>query len=246
MVQRCVNKVTEIAWAKFVKAEMFKSAIKANGVYDTFDFCEGRTRNDNTQLLHLDYMQVTDEDITNISDYCLKVIYFTDADCFGDAKHIGEPYYVGEQYYDATVNKIKEDLVKDKNAIWSTISINEVGLGDERRFEIRYKRVVSTDDAKKPSEIYIESENCGTSDVVIHDQSKADKPTVPVKHTESEICDISSVIMRDGTTYKISDLVTYDKDYLYFPVEFGIANFSRIVRIKIPLKTLKEALDQVE
>lgn len=216
MVERCVNKVTEIAWAKFVKAEMFKSAIRANGVYDTFAFCEGHILNDNTQLLQLNYMQVTDEDIANISEYHYKVMYFTDEDCFGDAKHIGE------QYYDATVNKIKEDLVKDKNAIWSTISVNEFGSGDEQRFEIRYKRA-NVDDDKKSLEA---------------DNSK--------KHTESEIYDISRVTMRDGTTHNISDLVTYDKDYLYFPIEFGPVHSSSVVRLKIPLRTLKEALDQVE
>ena len=236
---------------------MFRTAIRTNGVYDTFDFCEGHTHNDNTQLLHLDYMQVTYEEIASISDYHLKVMYFTDADCFGDAKHIGEPYYVGEQYYDATVNKIKEDLVKDKNAIWSTISVNEFGSGDERRFEIKYKQI-NTDDAKKSSETdkmiaepnankeHIELKSCGTSDVSMDDRSKADKPVVSVKHTDSEIYDISSVIMQDGTTHKISDLVTYDKDYLYFPIEFGPVHSSSVVRLKIPLRTLKEALDQVE
>ena len=66
------------------------------------------------------------------------------------------------------------------------------------------------------------------------------------KHTKSEIYDISSVSMRDGTTHKISDLVTYDKEYLYFPIEFGPVHSSSIIRLKIPLKTLKEALDQVE
>ena len=234
MVQRCVNKVTEIAWAKFVKAEMFKSAIKANGVYDTFAFCEGRILNDNTQLLQLNYMQVTDEDIANISEYDYKVIYFTDADCFGDAKHIGEPYYIGEQYYDATVNKIKEDLVKNKGAIWSTISVNEFGSGDERRFEINYKRI-NADDAKKSSE----------TDKMLTESNNS-KEWCTFMDTHSEICDISSVSNRDGTTYEISELVTHDKDYLYLPIYFGTVNSSKIIRIKVPLKTLKEALDQVE
>ena len=165
MIQRCINLVTDISCAKFVKEEMFRTAIRTNGVYDTFDFCEGHTHNDNTQLLHLDYMQVTYEEIANISEYHYKVMYFTDADCFGDAKHIGE------QYYDATVDKIKEDLVKDKNAIWSTISVNEVGFGDKRRFEIRYKRVVNTNDAKKPSEIYIEPKSCDTSTISVESNS---------------------------------------------------------------------------
>lgn len=216
MVQRCVNKVTEIAWAKFVKAEMFKSAIKTNGVYDTFAFYEGRILNDNTQLLQLNYMQVTDEEIADISEYDYKVIYFTDADCFGDAKHIGE------QYYDATVNKIKEDLVKDKNAIWSTISVNEFGSGDERRFEIKYKRA-NVDDKKS---------------------SETDR--MPTESNNKEYIDMSDVIMRDGTIYNVSDLVTYDKECLYFPVAFGTTDSSSVVRLKIPLKTLKEALDQLE
>lgn len=227
MVKRCISEVLSLSYVrpyvKSIKDQMFKVAIRSNGVYDTFDFQEYPAPQDNVEL-QLCYMQVSDDEIANISEYHYKVMYFTDADCFGDAK------YIGEQYYDATVNKIKEDLVKDKNAIWSTISINEVGPDDKRRFEIRYKQVVNTDDAKKSSEtdkMLTESDN-----------SK--------KHTKSEIYDISSVSMRDGTTHKISDLVTYDKEYLYFPIEFGPVHSSSIIRLKIPLKTLKEALDQVE
>ena len=230
MIQRCINLVTDISCAKSVKEEMFRTAIRADGVYDTFDFCESHTRNDNTQLLHLDYLQVTDEEIASISDYRLKVMYFTDEDCFGDAKHIGEPYYVGEQYYDATVNKIKEDLVKSKNAIWSTISVEEFGSGKTRRFEIKYKRA-NADTVKKSSEV----------DKMITESNNSKK------HTDSEICDISSIYsLRDDTTYKISELVTYDKEYLYLPVHFGTVKYPEIFRIKIPLKTLKEALDQIE
>ena len=234
MIERCINEVVSINVAELVKEEMFKAAIMVNGVYSTFDLKTYPAANDNVEL-QLHYMQVTDEEIASISDYRLKVMYFADEDCFGDAKHIGEPYYVGEQYYDATVNKIKEDLVKDKNAIWSTISVNEFGSGDERRFEIKYKRVVNTDDTKKPSV---------TDKMLIG--SNNSKEWCTLMDTDSEICDISSVSSLDGTTYKISELVTHDKDYLYLPIYFGTVNSSKIVRIKVPLKTLKEALDQVE
>ena len=70
--------------------------------------------------------------------------------------------------------------------------------------------------------------------------------SINVAELESEIYNISSVTMRDGTTHNISDLVTYDREYLYFPIEFGPANSSSVIRLQIPLKTLKDALDQVK
>lgn len=209
MVERCINEVVYIDIAELVKEEMFKVAIMANGVYSTFDLKTYPAPMDNVEL-QLHYMQLNDEEIASSSKYYSKVIYSNDADCFNILKCIEK------------VRKIKEDLVKDENAIWSTISVNEFGSGDERRFEIKYKRA-NVDDDKKSLEA---------------DNSK--------KHTESEIYDISRVTMRDGTTHNISDLVTYDKEYLYFPIEFGPVHSSSVVRIKIPLKTLKEALDQIE
>jgi hypothetical protein len=213
--------VADTSCAKSVKEEMFRTAIRANGVYDTFNFCESYTCN--KMHLHLHYMQVSDEEIASISVYGFKFMYFTDEDCFDGAE------YIGEQYYDATVLKIKEDLVKSKNAIWSTISVNEFGFGDKRRFEITY-RLIKTGDTKKSSE----------TDKMLTESNNSKK------HTDSEICDISSVSNREGTTYKISELVTFDKEYLYLPVHFGTVEYPGIFRIKIPLKTLKDALDQVE
>ena len=104
MIERCIDEVVYIDVAELVKEEMFKVAIMSNGVYSTFDLKTYPAPMDNVEL-ELHYMQLNDEEIASISEYHSKVIYSTNADCLNILKCIEK------------VQKIKEDLVKDKNAI---------------------------------------------------------------------------------------------------------------------------------